>query len=155
MNVLEAPRRFVAAESITARFTALAGVPLVKSGDNLAVIVLDALSASDEMLRDGDVLIVAQKIVSKAQGRLVQLASVDPSPHALALACEVNKDPRLVELVLRESTEVVRYRRDVLVVAHRLGFVMANAGIDLSNIEHGAKDDMALRSKQRLAPTWQ
>jgi coenzyme F420-0:L-glutamate ligase/coenzyme F420-1:gamma-L-glutamate ligase len=144
MNSVDTPTRFVTAGPFTASFTALTGVPLVKPGDDLAVITLEALSASDEMLRDGDILVIAQKIVSKAQGRIVQLASVEPSPQALTLACEVNKDPRLVELILRESTEVVRYRRDVLVVAHRLGFVMANAGIDQSNIEHGAKDDMAL-----------
>lgn len=144
MSTLEAPTRFVVAEPVTARFTALADVPLVEVGDDLAAIVLAALEASDEELRDGDILVIAQKIVSKVEGRLVRLASVHPSPEAQTLAREVNKDPRLVELILRESTEVVRHRRDVLVVAHRLGFIMANAGIDFSNVEQGAGDDTAL-----------
>jgi coenzyme F420-0:L-glutamate ligase/coenzyme F420-1:gamma-L-glutamate ligase len=142
--MIEPPRRFAATEPVTARFIALAGVPLVEPGDDLAGVVLGALAASREELRDGDVLVIAQKIVSKAQGRLVRLDSVEPSPEARALALEVDKDPRLVELILRESTEVVRHRRDVLIVAHRLGLVMANAGIDMSNVQHEAADDTAL-----------
>jgi coenzyme F420-0:L-glutamate ligase / coenzyme F420-1:gamma-L-glutamate ligase len=133
-----------AADTVAARFTALAGVPLIKPGDDLATIILAALAASGEKLRDGDVLILAQKVVSKAQGRSVQLGSVVPSQRAEQLARDVNKDPRLVELILRESTEVVRHRRDVLIVAHRLGFIIANAGIDFSNIEQGRGDDTAL-----------
>jgi coenzyme F420-0:L-glutamate ligase/coenzyme F420-1:gamma-L-glutamate ligase len=144
MNTPAAPARFVAAEPVTARFTALTGVPLIAAGDELAPVIVAALAASGEQLRDGDILIVAQKIVSKAEGRLVRLAGVTPSPQAQELARKVNKDARLVELILQESTEVVRYRRDVLVVAHRLGFIMANAGIDMSNIEHGAADETAL-----------
>lgn len=144
MNVQENPARIVAATPVVARFAALAGVPLVKPGDDLADVVLEGLSTSGETLRDGDVLVIAQKIVSKAENRLVQLATVTPSPEAGRLAREVNKDPRLVELILRESTEVVRHRRDVLIVAHRLGFVIANAGVDQSNVEHGAHDATAL-----------
>jgi coenzyme F420-0:L-glutamate ligase/coenzyme F420-1:gamma-L-glutamate ligase len=132
-----------AADTVAARFTALAGVPLIKPGDDLAAIILTALAASGEKLRDGDVLILAQKVVSKAQGRSVQLGSVVPSQRAEQLARDVNKDPRLVELILRESTEVVRHRRDVLIVAHRLGFIIAK-GIDFSNIEQGGGDDTAL-----------
>jgi coenzyme F420-0:L-glutamate ligase/coenzyme F420-1:gamma-L-glutamate ligase len=127
-----------------AQFIALAGVPLVEPGDDLAAIIVAALAASGETLRDGDVLILAQKIVSKAQGRLVPLASVTPSRQAERLAGKVNKDPRLVELILRESTEVVRYRRDVLIVTHRLGFVVANAGIDFSNVEQAPGNATAL-----------
>jgi len=112
-----------------------ATVPLVRPGDDLAAIVIDALGAAGETLRDGDVLALAQKIVSKAEDRYVALDSVSPSARAVALAEEVDKDPRLVELILRESTEVVRHRSGVLIVAHRLGTVMANAGIDASNVE--------------------
>ena len=133
-----------APDGVAARFIALAGVPLIKPGDDLATIILAALAASGEKLCDGDVLILAQKIVSKAQGRSVQLGSVVPSRRAEQLARDVNKDPRLVELILQESTEVVRHRRDVLIVAHRLGFIMANAGIDFSNVEQGSGDDTAL-----------
>jgi coenzyme F420-0:L-glutamate ligase / coenzyme F420-1:gamma-L-glutamate ligase len=134
----------VAANSTAAQLVALAGVPLVEPGDDLADIILAALAASGEKLGDGDILVLAQKIVSKAQGRFVPLASVVPSRRAQQLAQEVNKDARLVELILRESTEVVRHRSDVLIVAHRLGFVMANAGIDFSNVDQGPDDRVAL-----------
>ncbi|MFU8818018.1 MAG: coenzyme F420-0:L-glutamate ligase, partial [Pseudomonadales bacterium] len=97
-------------------------------------------------LQNGDVLCIAQKIVSKAEGRMVRLATVTPSPQAEELARETDKDPRLVQLVLDESTEVVRKKPGVLIVRHRLGLVGAHAGIDQSNIEHGdgAGDDYAL-----------
>jgi coenzyme F420-0:L-glutamate ligase / coenzyme F420-1:gamma-L-glutamate ligase len=131
-------------ETVAAQFVALADVPLVKPGDDLASLTIKALARSGETLRAGDVLVFAQKIVSKAQGRIVRLGDVVPSARALQVAAGVNKDPRLVELILSEATEVVRHRRDVLVVAHRLGFVMANAGIDFSNVEQGADDDTAL-----------
>jgi coenzyme F420-0:L-glutamate ligase/coenzyme F420-1:gamma-L-glutamate ligase len=144
MSSLEAPILFVNEQTVSVRLTALAGIPMVKSGDDLFSIILSALKGSGEQLRDGDILVIAQKIVSKAEGRLVRLADVTPSSQAEALAREVNKDPRLVELILQESTEVVRARRDVLVVAHRSGFVLANAGIDQSNVEHGRVDEMAL-----------
>jgi coenzyme F420-0:L-glutamate ligase len=119
------------------RLVALAGVPLVQHHDDLVEIIQTALTTSNEVLRDGDVLVLAQKIVSKAQGRAVLLDTIKPSLAAERLAREVNKDARLVELVLRESNEVVRYRRDVLIVAHKLGLVTANAGIDQSNVEEG------------------
>jgi coenzyme F420-0:L-glutamate ligase/coenzyme F420-1:gamma-L-glutamate ligase len=116
------------------RLIALPGIPLVQEGDDLAALILAAVSRCGEHLCDGDVLVVAQKIVSKSEGRLVPLDVVRPSPRAIELAEKTAKDPRIVELVLRESTEVVRFARDVLIVAHRLGFVMANAGIDQSNV---------------------
>ena len=111
-------------------------------GNDIAALILDALVACGEALHDGDVLVIAQKIVSKAEGRAVRLATVTPSAQAIALAKETGKDPRLVELILGESDEVLRYRRDVIVVAHRLGFVTANAGIDQSNV--GSDDAEAL-----------
>ncbi len=121
------------------RLVALPGIPLVLPGDDLAALILQALAACGESLRDRDVLVIAQKIVSKAEGRIVDLATVQPSARALALAAETAKDPRLVELILAESAEVVRHGFNVIVVAHRLGFVMANAGIDKSNVrlDHG------------------
>lgn len=115
--------------------TALVGVPLVRPGDDLAAIVTDALATTGERLMSGDVLVLAQKIVSKAEGRYVVLESVRPSERAKALAAECDKDPRVVELILSEASEVVRYRKGVLVVAHRIGVVLANAGIDASNVE--------------------
>lgn len=124
-----------AAKPLRMSVTALAGVKLVHPGDDLAGIVIDALAASGERLQDGDVLVLAQKIVSKAEGRYVVLDTVTPSPRAEALAAKTDKDPRLVELILSEATEVVRHRKGVLVVAHRIGVVLANAGIDASNVE--------------------
>ena len=120
------------ARSLT--LTALAGLPLVKAGDDLAALLIDALRREQIVPRDKDVLVIAQKVVSKAEGRLVDLKTVVPSARAITLANEVNKDARLVEIILSESNEVIRQRSDVLIVAHRLGFVMANAGIDQSNV---------------------
>jgi coenzyme F420-0:L-glutamate ligase/coenzyme F420-1:gamma-L-glutamate ligase len=112
----------------------LAGIPLVQPGDDIAGLILHGLKASGLALQSGDIVVIAQKIVSKAEGRLVDLREVTPSKRAVQLAAEVNKDARLVELILSESTEVVRHRKDVLVVAHRSGIVLANAGIDASNV---------------------
>jgi coenzyme F420-0:L-glutamate ligase/coenzyme F420-1:gamma-L-glutamate ligase len=114
--------------------SALAGVPLVRAGDSIANLIADALAASGLSLQRGDVLAIAQKIVSKAEGRIVDLREVTPSARAEQLAAAVDKDPRLVELILRESAEVVRHRKGVLVVEHKSGIVLANAGIDTSNV---------------------
>ena len=114
--------------------TALAGLPLVEPGDDLGGLLVAALRRAQIVPESGDVLIVAQKVVSKAEGRIVDLTEIVPSARAVALAKEVNKDARLVEVILSETDEVVRHRRDVLIVAHRLGFVMANAGVDQSNV---------------------
>ena len=115
--------------------SALAGVPLVRPRDDLAGLLISACERSTLIPADGDILVVAQKVVSKAQGRYVDLAGVVPSARAQQLAAEVNKDPRLVEVILRESRRVVRHRPGVLIVEHRLGFVLANAGVDRSNVD--------------------
>jgi len=114
---------------------ALPRIPRVKPGDDLATIALDGVAAAGLELADGDVLVLAQKIVSKAEGRLVALDTVTPGAHAKTLAPQIDKDPRLVQLILDESSEVLRTRLGVIVVAHRLGYVLANAGIDASNVE--------------------
>jgi coenzyme F420-0:L-glutamate ligase / coenzyme F420-1:gamma-L-glutamate ligase len=114
--------------------TALSGIKLVEPGDDLSAIIVAALQDNGVGPKDGDVLVVAQKIVSKAEGRYVDVATVQPSGRAIALAAEVDKDPRFVEVVLSESKRVVRHRPGLLIVEHRLGFVMANAGIDHSNV---------------------
>lgn len=138
---------------------ALEGVPLVAPGDDLAALIGEALARGGLALREGDVLVLAQKIVSKAEGRRVALADVEPSEEARALAAQVGKEPRLVELILRESARVVRARPNVLIVEHRLGLIMANAGIDQSNVEPGYAlllpenpDASAARLRARLAP---
>jgi len=133
-EVVQALRPAVAARTKHVTLTALAGLPMVKPGDDLAALLAGALRCAGIVPADGDVLVVAQKIVSKAEGRFVDLAGVVPGARATKLAAEVFKDPRLVEVILSQSSEVVRHRKDVLVVAHRLGFVMANAGVDQSNV---------------------
>lgn len=120
--------------------TALDNFPLVEPGDNLCNTIIRMLGEQHLVLEPDDVIVVAQKVVSKAEDRYVELAEIEPSARAQQLATEVEKDPRLVELILRESTEVVRHCPGVLIVATRLGFVMANAGIDASNIEHESLD---------------
>jgi len=115
--------------------TALPGLPLIGPGDDLPGLILQALARAGLSLLDGDVLVVAQKVVSKAEGRQVELDRVQPSPQALQLARETEKDPRLVQVILSESKEVLRARPGLIVVEHRLGFVCANAGVDHSNVE--------------------
>jgi coenzyme F420-0:L-glutamate ligase/coenzyme F420-1:gamma-L-glutamate ligase len=126
----------------TLTLTALAGLPLVKPGDDLVALLQIALQRANIVVRDGDILVIAQKIVSKAEGRIINLNDVVPSPRASALAKKADKDPRLVEIILSESSEVIRYRKGVLIVAHRLGFVMANAGVDRSN--SGEEDELVI-----------
>ncbi len=123
---------------------AISGIPGVRPGDDLAELLADAIVRSGEMLRDGDVLVVAQKIVSKAEGRIVRLADVVPSPRAVELAARTDKDPRAVEVILGESVEVLRAVPGVLIVETRHGIVLANAGADMSNIEHDVEDDHLL-----------
>ena len=118
--------------------TGLAGVPPVAPGDDLAALAIDAARISGMSFEDGDALVVAQKIVSKSEGRLVPLDSVSPGPRARDLAAAVDKDPRLVELVLSESRSVLRSRPGLLIVVHRSGAILANAGIDASNVTDGA-----------------
>lgn len=117
----------------------LSGLPLFEPGDDLARTIIDALRSAEIGLRDGDIVVLAQKIVSKVEDCYINLADLQPSTEALALAHTTGKDPRHVEAILSESTEVVKVGPSVIVVAHRLGFVLANAGIDESNIDHGPR----------------
>jgi len=126
------------------RLIALADFPQVASGDDVAALSAAALARGGLQLRSGDVLVFAQKVISKAEGRRVDLATVAPGAKALELAHTVQKDPRLVELVLRESRRVVRAAKDVLIVEHRLGLIMANAGIDQSNVADPGSGEFAL-----------
>ena len=115
---------------------AVKGIPLIDEKSHLAELIYTRISNSDLGFRDGDVLVVAQKIISKAEGRLVCLAEVEVSDEARELAKEVDKDPRLVELILRESQQLVRTAPGIIIVRHHLGIVCANAGIDQSNVDH-------------------
>ena len=123
---------------------ALPDFPHVTRGDDLAAFTVAALTRANLTLRDDDVLVFAQKVISKAEGRVIDLATVEPTAQAAVLALTVQKDPRLVELVLRESQRIVRAAKDVLIVEHRLGLIMANAGIDQSNVDHPAGGEFAL-----------
>lgn len=109
-------------------------MPLIQPGDDLAGLILFSLKKAEITLQDDDILVLAQKIVSKAENRLVDLATAHPSPAALELAEKTGKDPRIAELLLQESSEILRVRMGTTIVEHRLGFVCANAGIDQSNV---------------------
>ena len=123
---------------MTVTLTPIPDIPLVRPGDDLAALIITAWAQSALAPADGDVVVLAQKIVSKAEGRYVDLAQVRPSARAESLAAQVNKDPRLVEVILAESRRVVRQRPGVLIVEHRLGVIMANAGVDRSNVDPDA-----------------
>ncbi len=112
---------------------ALTGIPLIQPGDDLAHILGAAIERAGG-LRDRDVVVLAQKIVSKAEGRYVDLDTITPSARALEVAAQCEKDPRLIEVILSESSAVVRLRPGLIITRHRLGFVSANAGVDRSNV---------------------
>jgi len=113
----------------------LKGMPLIQPGDNLGSIIYGALQKNGITLKDKDILVVTQKIVSKAEDRYVNLDNIAPSSAAQQLAAICEKDPRLVEVILRESREVIRCQKDTLITEHELGFVCANAGVDHSNVK--------------------
>jgi coenzyme F420-0:L-glutamate ligase/coenzyme F420-1:gamma-L-glutamate ligase len=117
------------------RLFGLDGIPEVRPGDDLAALIGDAIERSGVGLLAGDVLVITHKIVSKAEGRLVDLRQVEPSPLARRFAADAGKDPRQVEVVLRESKRIVRMDRGVLIAETAHGFVCANAGVDASNVE--------------------
>jgi coenzyme F420-0:L-glutamate ligase/coenzyme F420-1:gamma-L-glutamate ligase len=124
--------------------TAIPGLPDFQTGDDVAGVVLGALDHAGIVLQPGDVLAIAQKIISKAEGRVVDLATVTPSPRALEVAQATRKDPRLVELILNESSAISRMAPGVLVVRHNLGFTSANAGIDRSNVAQNTASETVL-----------
>ena len=115
--------------------SALPGVPMVQAGDDIPQLILDALERANFELQSGDVIVIASKIISKSGGHFVSLKDVIPGEEAIKVAEEVDKDPRIVELVLSESTGISRSRKGVLVTEHRLGFVSANSGLDASNVD--------------------
>jgi coenzyme F420-0:L-glutamate ligase/coenzyme F420-1:gamma-L-glutamate ligase len=125
------------------QLTPLTGMPLIKPGDDLAAIIASAAITTGLSLEDSDILVVAQKIVSKAEDRFVRLSEVTPSPQAEELADITGKDSRLVEVILWDTTEVIRAVKNVLIVEHRLGFISANAAVDHSNV--GPEADVVLR----------
>ncbi|HTX25221.1 MAG TPA: coenzyme F420-0:L-glutamate ligase [Steroidobacteraceae bacterium] len=125
------------------------GLPEIEPGADLAALIAARLAARGLEPRERDVLVVAQKIVSKAEGRFVELASVVPSEEAERLARITRKDPRIVEIILRETQEIVRAAPNVLIVRHRLGFVTANAGVDRSNVPRARAPDAPARHAEQ------
>jgi coenzyme F420-0:L-glutamate ligase/coenzyme F420-1:gamma-L-glutamate ligase len=125
-------------------------LPMVEPGDDLVGMILSALDDCGESLQQNDVLVIAQKIISKAEDRYLDLRKVVPSPEAEQLGLEVDKDPRKVQAILDESIAVVRKRPGVLIVEHKLGFVQANAGIDQSNIDADEDNRCLLLPVDRL-----
>ena len=115
--------------------TPLKYIPLIRQDDDLADIILNSLRENKIELEDNDILVIAQKILSKAEGQMVNLTTVTPSQRASQLAEQTEKDPRLIELILQESSEVLRTRSGTIIVEHKLGFICANAGIDHSNVD--------------------
>ena len=122
------------------QFIGIENIPMIEPGDDLTAIIEEALAKMGEQLQSNDVLVLAQKIISKAEDRYLDLRTVEPSAEAIKLAEEVDKEPNKVQAILDESNEVVRKRKGVLIVEHKLGFVQANAGIDQSNISHEDDD---------------
>jgi coenzyme F420-0:L-glutamate ligase/coenzyme F420-1:gamma-L-glutamate ligase len=123
----------------------VAGLPMIQPGDDLPALIVDRLAAAGERLHEGDILVIAQKVVSKAEGRLVRLADVQPGCQAVEIAATVGKDSKVIQVVLDDSKELVRVRKGLLVVEQRSGWVCANAGVDRSNVESdGASDYLAL-----------
>ena len=118
------------------------GIPLIHPGDDLAAIISNAMQAAQQEIVDGDVVIIAQKLISKAEGRLVALSSVEPGPEAIELAAAAEKEPGIAQLILDESARILRRRPGVIIAEHNLGFVLANAGLDRSNVD--VDDDMVL-----------
>ena len=128
----------------TIRIHPLLGIPLINRGDNLCQLILDAIEANKLILKDGSILVLAQKIVSKAEDRFVNLKTIKPTALAIEYSVKTDKDPRLVELILQESKSVIRHRKGVLVVENHQGLIMANAGIDHSNVEQDPENDRVL-----------
>ena len=131
---------------MTLVFTPLKGIPLINKGDDIPKIIISSLHNDKIILKDNDIIVITQKIISKSEGRLVNLNEIIVSEKAKRLSQISDKDPRLIELIVRESNEIIRATKKHLIVEHRLGFICANAGIDHSNVfsEEGDPEDFYL-----------
>ena len=117
------------------RIIGIQGIPEVESGDDLASMIVDASKRQGLDIMDNDIIVVTHKIVSKAEGRIVDLKKVSPSEFALKISKSRNKDARMVEVILREAKKIIRIGRGVIIAETRHGFVCANAGVDKSNVK--------------------
>ena len=131
-------------QPVSLTLTALSGIPLVRPGDDLVALIIQSLKQMKMILMEGDILVIAQKIISKSEGRYVRIAEVTPSEQAYSLAESTEKDPQIVELITLESREIVRHRTGVIVAENRQGVVLANAGIDYSNVETDGNTEQVL-----------
>ena len=131
-------------QPVSLTLTALSGIPLVRPGDDLVALILQSLKQTKMILMEGDILVIAQKIISKSEGRYVRIAEVTPSEQAYSLAESTEKDPQIVELITLESREIMRHRTGVIVAENRQGVVLANAGIDHSNVETDGNAEQVL-----------
>jgi len=129
-------------------------IPFIRRDDNLADIIVNALQKNNISPEDNDILVFAQKIISKAEGRTVHLTTITPSQRAIELAKRTEKDPRVVELILQESNEILRIRVGAIIVEHRLGFVCANAGIDHSNVNPQKTSEVSEDFESLAAEDW-
>lgn len=129
---------------VSLNFAALDHIPLIEAGDDLVDVIVTGLERNAVRLVDGDILVLAQKIVSKAEGRIVDLSTVTPGDEAKEVAKAADKDPRLVEVILGESRSIIRQAPGVLITEHMRGWIMANAGIDASNVCGGTEDHVLL-----------
>ena len=114
---------------------ALETLPLIQPGQDVSKEIIDAITSESISIDDGDVIAIAQKIISKSENRYLDISQLDPSEEAMTLSAKIDKDPKFIQAILNESQKVVRYRMGVLIVEHKLGFIHANAGIDRSNID--------------------
>ena len=129
---------------INLELIALEGIPLIEPGDDIVGVIFSSLEEQQVKLKEGDVFVIAQKIISKSENRYAYLNQINPTSTAFHLSKETDKDPKLVQLILDESRKVLRHRKGVIVVEHKLGFVHANAGIDRSNIKSDKKNPRVL-----------
>ncbi len=125
-------------------FLSLEGFPEIQAGDDLPTIIFQQSMKNNWDWQDGDILIIAQKIVSKSENRFVKLATVNPSQKAMSYALTTDKDARVIELILQESKKVLRTRKGLMIVEHKLGFICANAGIDQSNVQQKSPSDQTV-----------
>ena len=122
----------------------LQGIPLIHSGDDLCTIIIDSVHSNKFQWSYSDILVIAQKIVSKSDGCLVNLKQIQPSKRSIELTSRTEKDPRLVELILSESKKVIRFKKGLIVVQNHQGVILANAGIDHSNVEQDDEKEQVL-----------
>ena len=129
---------------VSLSLTALSGIPLVRPGDDLVEIIMKSLKSTKMILLDNDILVIAQKVVSKSEGRYMKISDVEPSAKSYLLAESTGKDPRMVELIRTESKKIVRHRKGIIVTENRQGVTMANSGIDRSNVEKDGNSEQVL-----------